>query len=1034
MPAHAFTIARKVRLALLVSIGLLVLLSGVLLAAPFAIERYGEQALRSAGFEDAEISGVRLALDGVRIRRLRLAGGERFLLRDIAVRFSWSSLWAGRAQRLAIAEVRLDAAISPTGNVQLPGLAEASGAPRPGFRLPAIPVKTLAVDTATLHLATPAGPVALILTRMRARAEHPSLRADAELRLRHALGSVDGHIEAELPAPGRPFAVRLAVREGELSGMHTVIAGLHGEARASLPTRGPLAGALDLSAAAASYREIGLGTLNLTANLNGSQVRYRLDSPPSATAALALGGEADLETQRATLAGEVRLPSLARLPDFNASGRAALTSDLAFDWSEDTPRVMGQLELKAAALALEGWTRRGRLRLGGVVEATAERIALTSRTPWQGEATLTGHLLPSALQAYAGKRLRLRLEPRASAGAARLVVHPRSRQVMLDGAAAIVAGSTRARAAGALRMRMEDEGLAVNAQPITLALEALRLADLTVGLKRFSGRAELRPPGDWRLQGAGRLTASGALGPARLEGGRFVWRGRLEGDRAVVRMIPARCLRVAAQAVTVRGQRLESFDFPCLAGQAGVPLLRYAIETGRLHFAARSKATALALKRRAGESAHRVTGRWPALTMRGRLGTRGLEELQLRLQGGALRLTEAGIAAKGITGTLALSQGTVEKATLSVAAVKSLAQPALWAPLELDATARRKAGELAFDAVLSDALGIVVFQAEGRRIGAAGRANVTLYPIEFIPQATEPGDISPALGALVSDMTGRVGFDGRLAWKEGALTSGGELRLNAMAATVAGLRFAGLDGALALRSLLPPVTEGVQSLRLAAANIGLLLTDGRLRFALLPEARVRVAEFAFTLAGGQLTAEPFTLDLSQPAEVEIILQAKHVDLNEVARMSGLEGVVAEGELTGRVPISLGRDGLRVAGGRLRAAGEGVLRYTPRQMPAFLRGNDMRTRMLRQVLQNFQYKRLSLTLAGEVGAEQQVHLHARGANPDFMEGHPVILNVRVKGPLVSVVKSALGGTGAKALQRLFKDSEQSNPMPREEGRP
>ncbi|MCO6439736.1 MAG: YdbH domain-containing protein, partial [Nitrococcus mobilis] len=412
----------------------------------------------------------------------------------------------------------------------------------------------------------------------------------------------------------------------------------------------------------------------------------------------------------------------------------------------------------------------------------------------------------------------------------------------------------------------------------------------------------------------------------------------------------------------------------------------------------------------------------------------GLDDLQVNLQGGALRLAEAQLAAEDIAGTLVLTDGAIEKAKLTASAVKSLARPALWVPLQLEARGVRKEGELAFDALLSDALGIVVLQAKGQTEEGKTQVALTLYPIQFIPEATEPDDLSPALGALVSDMIGAVGFEGRLVWDGQSLMSGGKLRLDELAATLVGLHFAGLDGTLAFASLAPPVTEQLQTLRLAAVNIGLLLTDGRVRFALRPNGRLRVAELAFALAGGQLRAEPFTLDFSQLNNIQIILHAKQVDLAKVIRMSGIEGVEAKGELTGRVPISFGSGGLRIAGGRLQAAGGGVLRYVPQEMPAFLKGDDLRTRMLRQVLQNFQYRQLSLTLGGEVGAEQHLHLQARGANPDFLEGHPVILNVRVNGPLVSVVKSALGGTGAKALERLFKDSEPPSPPPQGEGRP
>ncbi len=1022
------------RIALFFLIGLAALLGAALLAAPYTIEFFGERALRSVGFADAEIAGVDLAWDGLRIRRLRLNDGQRLVLNHIAAHFSLKSLWAGRVRRLSISSARLEAALGPTGALQLPGRAAQAGVQGNGYiAAMGVPIDTVTLDTAAVQLATPAGVAALTLKHARAQLESASIHLDSALRLHHAAGTAHGHFHAAADLSGGPVSLRLVIADGEVAMGQARFADLRGEVRVTQPVQSSVVASLDLTAEKSGYRQTVLGPLNLFAHLRGEHVRYRLTSPAAETAAVDLGGTAYLKTQQATLEGQVRLPSLARLPRLKANGRVSLTPRLAFDWGAETPHLTGQLILEAHELGLAKFVQKGRLQLASAIDATAQRIVLTSRAPWTAEAVSAPGLLPRALRSYAGDRLRLRLGPHAPAGPMHLTIHPATGRAVFAAAATLAVGATRLQSDAVLRFRFKDDTVAMTAQPVTLSLDALRLAGLTVGLEGFTGRAAFNSDRSWRLEGAGHLTAAGKLGPAELEDGRLAWSGRLEGDRAEIRMIPAQCLHVAAKAVTLNGRRLESLELPCLAQKSEAPLLRYAFGPRRWHLAAASARAPLHLRLRAVGKSHPVTGQWPALTIRGQGGAHGLEDLQISLQGGTLRLAEVQLTAEDIAGTLVLSDGAIETAKLA-AAVKSLAQPALWVPLQLEATGIRKEGALAFDAVLSDALGIVVLQAKGQAEEGKAQAALTLYPIQFIPQASEPGDLSPSLGVLVSDMTGTVAFDGRLIWNGRSLESSGKLRLDKLAATLAGLHFAGLDGTLELASLAPPATEQLQTLRLAAVNIGLLLTDGRARFALLPDGRLRMTELAFALAGGQLRAEPFTLDLSQLNNIQITLHAKQVDLAEVVRMSGIEGVTAKGELTGQVPISFGRDGLRIAGGRLQAAGGGVLRYVPKEMPAFLKGDDLRTRMLRQVLQNFQYRQLSLTLGGEAGAEQHLYLQARGANPDFLQGHPVILNVRVNGPLVSVVKSALGGTGAKALERLLKDSEPPNPPPQGEGRP
>ncbi|MCO6441229.1 MAG: hypothetical protein J5I81_09110, partial [Nitrococcus mobilis] len=568
---------QRFRIALFSLIGLAALLGAALLAVPCAIDYFGERALRSAGFANAEMVGVRLALDGVRIRRLRLAGAQRFVLRDIAVHFSWQSLWAGRVRRLSISSAQLETALGPTGALQLPGRAAQAGAPGKARATPiGLPVDTVILDTATMQLATPAGAVELTLKQAHAQFEGASIRLDSALRLRHAAGAAHGHLQATADLSGEPVSLRLAIAEGEITAAQVHLADLRGEARVRRPAQGSVAASLDLTAAKAAYHQIALGPLNLSARLTGEQVRYRLASLPAETVAVDLGGMADLETLQATLEGRVRLPSLARLLRFKAGGRVTLTPELALDWGVDTPRLTGRLALEAQALALEGLVEKGRLQLASAIDATPKRIVLTARAPWTAEAILAPSLLPRTLQSYAGDLLRLRLGPREPAEAAHLTIRPPTGRAVLEAAATFTVGETRLQSDAVLRLQLEDDAVEMSAQPLALSLEALRLAGLTVGFEGFTGRAAFKPDRSWRLEGAGHFTASGKLGPATLQGGRLAWRGRLAGDRAGIRMIPAQCLHLAAKAVAVNGRRLESLELPCLARQGRAPLLRYA--------------------------------------------------------------------------------------------------------------------------------------------------------------------------------------------------------------------------------------------------------------------------------------------------------------------------------------------------------------------------------------------------------------------------------------------------------------------------
>jgi hypothetical protein len=77
------------------------------------------------------------------------------------------------------------------------------------------------------------------------------------------------------------------------------------------------------------------------------------------------------------------------------------------------------------------------------------------------------------------------------------------------------------------------------------------------------------------------------------------------------------------------------------------------------------------------------------------------------------------------------------------------------------------------------------------------------------------------------------------------------------------------------------------------------------------------------------------------------------------------------------------------------------------MPAFLKSNNEYIAILREALKNYNYDSISLSLSGETGKEQTIHLSATGSNPDFYDGRPVNLNLNLEGALDNLFKFNLG---------------------------
>jgi len=1014
--------SRRRRIALAAILAIAAPLALAVTGTPWAVRHYGERALADAGFPEARIGDVGFLRNGLRIGHVTLDGESRLKLSGIEIRLGWASVQDGRAKRVAVRKATFAAAIADDGTIRIPGYHPVPETAPDVAAPPAIPAEHLYLRSARIVLATPAGEAAIDLADAGAEITDGQIVLSAMLQAAHRQAQLAGSLTATAVPSAGVLQARLGITGGsaEMNGLSVME--LSGTASIGVSPDAPLSAAFELAAEQSRLRDIPLGAMRLAGELSGETLSYALSSPSGGVAAFDLAGEADLAGGTAHLAGELRIPDLSRLPELGAAGRVELRPDVGIDWRESPLRLAGDVALAAENLMFDGLLHTGGLRLAARLGGTPERLAIRASAPWTAEAVPAPDLLPDAMAAYRGRPIRLALAPRAGAEAMMLRLDLPAGIAELDARAELTAGETRITAGAAFALRQAEAGPSAEAQALTLSANGLQLAEMTLDLDDFTGAAALSPARDWHLAGTGGLRARGTAGRLRAAEALLAWAGRIDGDATSVRLLPDRCLAMQARGLEIDDLAIASLDPPCLSAREGAPLLRAGPADDAVAIAATTAAAPLDLRLRQADAEYHLVGSWPALDLTARLGAAGGADAQVAISGGRLQSADAGIEIDSIGGALRLGGGEIEKADLTASAIESLAVPALWVPLSLEATAERADGALGFEAFLSDAQGILVLELAGRHSGASGNADITLYPIRFIPEATEAASLSPALAALLTGVSGPLGFDGRLAWGSGDLESAGTLALGPLSAGVAGVPVSGFEGRIAFDSLLPPVTAGTQELRLAAANIGLLLAEGRMRFALRPGGEVAVDALGFDLAGGRLTADPFMLDLSRIEDTRVVLRAEGVDLAQMVRLSGIDGLDGTGTLTGRLPLALTAEGLRIADGVLAAAGTGVLRYIPDELPDFLRGDDLRTRMLRQALENFQYESLSLTLSGDVGAEQRIALSARGANPDFLEGHPVELDLAVQGPLVSVVQSAVGGSGARALERMFRESE------------
>ncbi len=418
------------------------------------------------------------------------------------------------------------------------------------------------------------------------------------------------------------------------------------------------------------------------------------------------------------------------------------------------------------------------------------------------------------------------------------------------------------------------------------------------------------------------------------------------------------------------------------------------------------------------------SGKWTSLGFSYKLPADADPALKFTIAGLDVNLPDQAVVLKGIKSTINLTGDKIHTATIDMTQMASTRKPATWPPMELSANATGSLNNAEFEAILGNLTGAFVLEAKGQGSMAQGSADLKLYPIMLIPEAQEIGLFLPALGAGVTESTGMVSFDGKLAWADGHMTSSGNLLLEEVGFKAPSADVSGLNGNIAFNSLLPPATRGFQDIRVTRVDPGLPLSNGNLKIKVDENMQVTVKDASFQVAEGTLSFSDFSADLFDLSNFHVNVKGEGLKVANIFALTGIQGLTGDGQLSGSIPLVSTPQGLRIDAGLLDAGTRGTLTYDPALLPGFLQGDDMRTKMLRQVLKNFQYEEFSLKLDGMIGDQQTITLKSRGRNPDFMEGHPIELNVNLKGPLANVLRSTLTPYNLPgALEKEFQQKSQ-----------
>jgi hypothetical protein len=247
------------------------------------------------------------------------------------------------------------------------------------------------------------------------------------------------------------------------------------------------------------------------------------------------------------------------------------------------------------------------------------------------------------------------------------------------------------------------------------------------------------------------------------------------------------------------------------------------------------------------------------------------------------------------------------------------------------------------------------------------------------------------------------------------------VRLADVSSEFSGVRLSRVNSDIEIVSLWPPATPPGQELKAIVETGGLPPNDVTLEFQLLPKPIFMAERIQMSFAGGRISTSPFAIDPAIPT-VDTVLQFEQVDLSEVLKLIGVDGLSGTGRIDGSIPLHLVQNQVRIDAGRLSASGPGVLHFRSEKLPKEITEAGESVELALQAMADFHYDSLTLELNESVNGEGIILCRLRGNNPAVLDGHPINFNIKFESnfdKLTDIAERSMA-----AAQELLRRTERS----------
>lgn len=296
---------------------------------------------------------------------------------------------------------------------------------------------------------------------------------------------------------------------------------------------------------------------------------------------------------------------------------------------------------------------------------------------------------------------------------------------------------------------------------------------------------------------------------------------------------------------------------------------------------------------------------------------------------------------------------------------------------------------------------------------ASGRGHADLAVENLVfDERLQPDTLTYLALGVIANARGAVRGTGRIDWRPDKVSSAGRFSTDKLDFAAVFGPVKGLSGTVEFSDLLGMVTAPDQTVKIAAINPGIEVSEGVLRFQLEPERVLVVKGAEWPFSGGRLQLLPTRMRLGAADERRFTLRLTAADAAKFVQQIELSNITATGVFDGDLPLVFDEQGGRIEGGMLRSRPNGgnvsyVGALTYKDLGAM-------ANFAFQSLRSLDFRQMQIGMDGELDGEIVTRVRIDGvtqgvgARRNFVTRElgklPIRFNINVRAPFQRLLHS------------------------------